>query len=462
MTSQNTPTQTGITGSTAITAGGRSLNHAEGIVASTAIPAMFRTTLLALATTAVFAASGGVAQADIDDFDAAQASTAELVTSVKQQLQGRAFGWQIAIAQDGKIVSDQAGTAISAADTGGQPVAMQPTMEMELASATKTVTAVATMKLLRANGLSLDSIVEPYLPASWKRGEGFTKKHSAKTSVNFRHLLAHTSGLNQVMAGLSDDVRPKNNGWDDMRFLVATGTTVNSPRMYKNANYALLRIINAELWKRSGGAMTYEVSYNDRPPKQPGQIATGGGSTATVPVTKASHTVYMLNYMRKHIFEPAGLKDVGCTPEGPATAVRSYGASATQASKGSVQSSPSDECAGARGLRLSAVEHATLLAHLRHGDIIEDEDLDAMDDENLGWDERAGLGKWSAAFWHGGALLGANQLRTCGATFDDGTEVSLLINSPISGNIGSFANQAPVAKTPCGVVLTAWKAASQP
>jgi len=38
-TTQTTPTQTGIVVSTAITAGGWSLNHAEGIVVSTAISA---------------------------------------------------------------------------------------------------------------------------------------------------------------------------------------------------------------------------------------------------------------------------------------------------------------------------------------------------------------------------------------------------------------------------------------
>lgn len=37
MTTQSTPTQTGITVSTAITAGGIQFNHAEGVVVSTAL-----------------------------------------------------------------------------------------------------------------------------------------------------------------------------------------------------------------------------------------------------------------------------------------------------------------------------------------------------------------------------------------------------------------------------------------
>ncbi len=62
-------------------------------------------------------------------------------------------------------------------------------------SATKTVTAIATMKLLRANYLTVESSIDAYLPPDWQRGPGLDTK-----SVKFRHLLTHTSGNGQAIA----------------------------------------------------------------------------------------------------------------------------------------------------------------------------------------------------------------------------------------------------------------------
>lgn len=58
------------------------------------------------------------------------------------------------------------GTAVSQADNNGNWVSMKPTQKMELASVTKSITAVATMKLLRRNNLTVESLVWPYLPVS--------------------------------------------------------------------------------------------------------------------------------------------------------------------------------------------------------------------------------------------------------------------------------------------------------
>lgn len=417
---------------------------------------MFRTATAALATTALIAASAGAAHAAPQDVLAApQADPAKMEASIQSQMAGRAFGWQFAIAQNGKLAkSNSSGSALSAADAGGSSVDMQPTMKMELASATKTITAVATMKLLRANGLTIESSIDPYLPPSWKRGPGFATK-----SVKFRHLLAHTSGLNQAITAMPEDKRPTNNGWDAMQTVVANGTKVDSQRQYKNANYALLRILNAELWKRSGGAMkqTEEIEiYNSK-----GIVIGHKTVTTTIPVTKATQSAYALDHMRKRIFEPAGLKNISCTAADPATAAKSYPAGATQTTKGQLLGTSSEECAGARGIRLSAREHVQFLAYLRHGAIINPADLAKMDELRLGWNEDSNGGDGDqfgvkdgkpdnassiGAFWHGGDLIGTNQVHTCGATFDDGTEVSLIVNSPIAG------------RTQCGVVLAAWNA----
>ncbi len=108
---------------------------------------MFRsTTATVLGAFALLAASVGVASAAPDDDLEPQADAVELAASIQSQLARRAFGWQFAVSQDGKFVqASTAGTsgfALPSADAGGSPVTMTPTTKMDIASATKTVTAI--------------------------------------------------------------------------------------------------------------------------------------------------------------------------------------------------------------------------------------------------------------------------------------------------------------------------------
>jgi len=314
------------------------------------------------------------------------------------------------------------GTGVSVADNGGTSIAMTPYQKMELASVTKNITAVATMKLLRRNHLTIESYVWPYLPKTWD-----VSKFKA---VRFRHLLTHTSGLNQAITAMANP--PTNNGWDAMQTIVANGTVVDSDRQYKNANFALLRILNAQLWLQTSG---YEGTQ----------------------ITKDNHSDFALDYDRKFIFEPAGLYGVGCITSSSQGLVRSYPQNATQTSTGAVLGSSKEECAGARGIALSAVQLVQYLAYLRHGSIIDPADLATMDELRAGWSENAngydgnGDGKPDndlspGVFWHGGDLLGTNELHTCAMTFADGTEATLLVNSKLDDD----------ANSPCGVLIRAW------
>ena len=379
------------------------------------------------------------------------ASVSEMHDNVVTAMTGNAFGWQLAIAKDGQlVVTDQGGTAVSSTDNGGTKISMSPYQKMELASVTKNITAVATMQLLRRNGLTVESKVYPYLPQGWTLGPGFT-------NVRFRHLLTHTSGIKQALAAMAD--APDDNGWESMQIVVENGTVVNSQRAYKNANFALLRVINAKLWDLSGGAKY--VTSTEEVENSKGVVIDTYEVTTRVPITAANHTAYVLDFMRKHIFEPAGLYGVGCIPNGTTTGVRSYAADATQSSTGSVFGTGSSECAGARGIALSSVQLLQYLAHLRHGSIIHPDDLATMDQLRAGWSEDANGGdggefgaldgvadNWRSpgAFWHGGDLYGSGdrELHTCAMTFADGIEATLLVNSPLDSN------------TQCGVLLKAW------
>lgn len=393
------------------------------------------------AAATLFAIAAAPAQA-FDIAAAPPADTAEMETRIRQSVSGNVFGFQYAIAQNGTIVRTSAqapaGFAASAADTGGATgIAMQPTMRMEIMSATKTFTAISTMKLLRANGLTVESPVAPYLPPSWARGKGF-ETDAEGNPVRFRHLLTHTSGLNQLITAFGDSA-PDTNKWDGLKTLVATGTQAGSPKEYKNANYALLRILNAELWKRSGGVLT--TPYGSQ-----------------LPVTKDTNATYAIDHMRKRIFEPLGINTVSCSSSNVPNAVRGYPANANQATSGSLINAPAEECAGHRGLRLSAIEMVKVMIALRHGSLLPAADRATMDQLRLGWweDSNAADGDQFGTqdgvadatgslgvFWHPGDATGTNQVHTCQMTFPDGTEAALIVNSPFGGQ--------------CGVLLSAWR-----
>ncbi|MFC7505635.1 hypothetical protein, partial [Nocardioides sp. GCM10030258] len=96
----------------------------------------------ALAAAALPLALGNASAAHAEDAVLAntQASVAEMRASVATQMQNKAFGWQLAISQNGTLkVADEGGFAVSAADNNGVPVPMQASMQMELASVTKNV-----------------------------------------------------------------------------------------------------------------------------------------------------------------------------------------------------------------------------------------------------------------------------------------------------------------------------------
>ncbi len=411
----------------------------------------FTTTLAAAALAAVPAAT---AQADVA-LGTPQANAATMQASIQSQLAASGvFGWQFAIAQNGQLVRTSAGlpagTAVSAADTGGSSIAMAPTMRMEIMSATKTFTAVATLKLLRANDLTIESFVAPYLPSEWARGDGFKLfGEAAQDRVRFRHLLSHTSGISQMLTGLGD-AAPDDNGWDAMRTVVANDVQPDAVRVYKNANYALLRILNAVLWKRSGGELRGPApGYLQSHGSDGTGLSNNQPETTVLSVDEGSAAAYALDHMRKKIFEPIGIPDVACFQSSNSlNAMRGYRPNANQTTTGNLLVTAADECAGHRGLRLSSIEMVRFLAHLRHGTLVHPDDRALMDQQLLGWSESSNGG----VFWHGGDVRTPgnwSQVHTCNTTFPDGTEAAIIVNSQFAS--GTAAQ--------CGILRNAWQVA---
>ena len=356
----------------------------------------------------------------------------QMAASIRAQMSGNAFGYQFAIAQDGKLVPGNTtddkragGFARSDADTagvGGLP--MTNTMRYEVASFTKNPVALSTMKLLRMHGLTIESPIAPWLPAEWARGTAFK-------TMKFRHLLAHTSGINQALtakkADMNDDTKFNslyNNKWAGLKNIVALNPTLDSTRSYKNANYGILGILNATMWRAHGG-----------------YVPSNGGNA---PITESTYALFSQQFMQYGILSPAGIAPTPCTGNSALDGLN-YAAGATQNTKGSLLAWPALNCAGNAGLRLSATEIVRYLAHLRHGTIVHPDDLKTMDEKFLGWS-----GGSNTARWHGGAFNGdgSPQVWTCGMTFGDGTEASLIVNSPLKDG-----------KDACDVLFAGYQAA---
>lgn len=351
------------------------------------------------------------------------ANVAVMAGYVAALLKHNVAGWQLAIAQNGKLAKAIAdGTARTKIDNGGVRLKMKPTMRYELASLTKNFTAVSTMKLLRLHGLTIDSKITTYLPPDWKPSP------SIKT-LTFRQLLTHSSGIKQKVNPMTDEQRAAlgiANTWDGLRQIVKLNVVPKPGVAYFNTNYALLRVLNARMWKASGGKIL-------------------GGHDNVLPVNAATNARYAMDYLQRHVLTPSGIKGANCVaPSSKTAALNYYRPNIGQLDKGAIAYWPSDQCAGNAGLRLSSVEVVRYLAHLRHGSIIDPVDLAQMDALHLGWDTKS----TTSVFRHGGDItISGVDVHTCGATFPDGTEAALIVNSPLAAG----------TRYQCNLLTDAWK-----
>ena len=141
-------------------------------------------------------------------------------------LAGVTVGHAFSIAYLGQLYQD--GDSVGLARTTADPpsVAQSPAKEMHVASVSKTLTTLVTLRLLQENGLTPDTLIAPYLPSDWVLGTGVDL-------LTFRHFLTHTSGFGQNNVGNTYAELQAGIGLD-------VGATTWS---YKNANFGLMRVL---------------------------------------------------------------------------------------------------------------------------------------------------------------------------------------------------------------------------
>lgn len=195
-------------------------------------------------------------------------------------------GYQTAVAYQGKIIATATGG--SARLNSDCVLYMNDCNQMNIASQTKTITMVAVMQLLNQLGLSLDDSIGPFLPSSWVVPAYFR-------AMPFRNLLLHTSGINSINQNFDSTI-----SYAGLRSAIASGPlptevpSLNSysgnTRNYKNANYALFRVIIPSMW---------------------GQLATSPAElqNSKSNITDALSSKYYEMYVKQFVLTPSGVTD---------------------------------------------------------------------------------------------------------------------------------------------------------
>ncbi|HEX2946732.1 MAG TPA: serine hydrolase domain-containing protein [Clostridia bacterium] len=141
-------------------------------------------------------------------------------------------GFSLAIVKDGRVVYTQ---GYGIADPTGRKV--NPETPFQIASISKTFTALAVMQLAEAGKLSLDEPIHSYMPQF-----GLADERASET-ITVRNLLCHTSGLGSSaefgVASVAGDGDSVGQLVERMKILKPTAP-VGSRFQYNNANYIIL------------------------------------------------------------------------------------------------------------------------------------------------------------------------------------------------------------------------------
>ncbi len=238
-----------------------------------------------------------------------------------------AVGWAFTIWKNGKLVTEKAGgfkiTPVDRRDEKGMP--FLPSTRIHVASLSKTITAIAIVKLVEQKKLKWDDRVKSFLPSYWRLHPDFEE-------TTILDLITMKSGLNGSLDALSSHS-------DSLRKIMERGPDQEKRGKfnYQNTSYGLLRII-----------IGYAEGYRELRPE--------ADSLVVGIVTAKLYKNYVLN----NLLIPAGITsaDCGITDMEPAF---QYPFPYANESGELTGSSDFSEYAGGFGWYLSATEAAKLM-----------------------------------------------------------------------------------------------------
>ncbi len=236
------------------------------------------------------ASLGAASMAHADVVPAPPFKPAVMASMIESTMAPQVVGFGYSIAQNGKPVKEDgdgnARISIDGLRSHG------PFQRNNIASVSKTFTALAIMQLIEANkgkGVTADTKIGAYLPEGWTAGANVA-------DLSFSEIMQHRTGFSSGNINSMSRL-----GYEAVKTAVAAGTTARPrgggrrPFAYDNVNYALLRELMPKLWAQTG-----EVVLT--PPKYLEAYPTYGEYTSAM----------YLKYLQLKIFDPIGIKSVGC------------------------------------------------------------------------------------------------------------------------------------------------------
>ena len=208
--------------------------------------------------------------------------------------------------------------------------------QMHLASVSKFLTAVGTVRALQDKGRSYNTKIINYLPSYWVKGKNIDK-------ITFRHLLTHRSGFN--VSGSSTDFKT-------MKKKVAAGVSASkigkSKSKYENMNFGLCRILIPVMRGDVPKGLHLPFSFNDA-------------------IWDIQTVNFFRKFMQSRVFSPAGVPNVGFVPKktGNALAYRHPHLNRKGWNSGDLRS-----VAGGAGFRLSSRQLLRVMHHVRRRNTI--------------------------------------------------------------------------------------------
>jgi CubicO group peptidase (beta-lactamase class C family) len=276
-------------------------------------------------------------------------SEAKFSSNIVAKLKNTVTGYVVTV---GGMPSVFAGSARTAAN---QPVlAMLPTETIDVASVSKTFTAIGAIQSIFNHNLSINSPISPYIYSDWVQGPNIK-------TITFEDLLTHASGFpgNQVCGGA-------NTGYALLKSIIAAGVAADheqQPHVYSNCNFAMFR----ELLFIMEGHSIFGLPDG--------------------PVRALASAGFYVSYMNQHVFGPAGVQQVTCAPNPDAYfAMLAYPFPAGTAAGWDGGGDWTLACGGG-GWNLSAGDMSLVLNVIaRGGTLLTAAQQAAMSTNYLGWD----------------------------------------------------------------------------
>jgi len=162
-----------------------------------------------------------------------------IATFMKQKLEDslntKELGYAFAIYEGTELIAKGSGGFQSKTiDPEGQK-AFTPDTKLHIASMTKTLSAMAFLKVAQQYKLRTTDKIAPFLPAAWSRGAGIDQ-------ITFGDLLTHRSGITGLGSNCQNGSFTEN-VYSGLRRLVEKGVTTRGGYCYQNANFGLFRVL---------------------------------------------------------------------------------------------------------------------------------------------------------------------------------------------------------------------------